>query len=129
MKKFSLLFLFLCLSVIVLGPQKPDKATHTLELLPPGATKPVQTEAFVYSKEGTKYISITFPDGLITTKIVDINGNQYKFQLSQIRNRGLVSIHFIGSGNIKEKISGKFKAMVDGVPREDMSGSFSIIKR
>ena len=80
----------------------------------------------IYTDQHKRYICIEFPDGFITAEYIFVNDSTLKFQLAEIRNNGLVTIQFIGTGKLENKVEGKFTAIVDGIRREDMSGKFNI---
>ncbi|MEW6194817.1 MAG: hypothetical protein AB1521_06665 [Bacteroidota bacterium] len=102
--------------------------THKLELLTPKVTEPYILDAAIYAKDSVDYIRIQFPDDLITAEYI-VDSAKIKFQATKISDAKLVTIQFIGSGNIENKIDGTFTALVDCVFRKDMSGNFVLRKK
>jgi hypothetical protein len=105
------------------------ESTHYLELLTPNVEKPYVLETSVYAKDSVNYILIRFPDEIINTEYVIADSAKIKFQTSKISDDKLVTIQFLGTGNIEAKVNGKFIGLVDGVLRNDMSGTFTLIKK
>ena len=129
MKKiFLLLSVFLATNVLVINAQVIKEVKYTLELFTADSKIPITRNAYIYSEGKSNYISIQFQDELKSTQIIKDKSTDYKFQISEIQNDGLVSIQFIGSRNILDRITGIFNATIDGVPRKDMSGSFTLVK-
>ncbi|MDH3649670.1 MAG: hypothetical protein OEQ53_08300 [Saprospiraceae bacterium] len=120
--------ILLIVSVSIGRAQSQDQSTHMLDLFTADVSDPVQSRAMIYSEQQRNYISVQLQGNTITTEIIETNPTEYKFQLSEIREKGLVSIQFIGSGVLTEKVVGQFTATVDGVTRKDMSGRFSLVR-
>lgn len=121
------IFVFLTILFNNLSAQNKE-ITHNLELLTPNVEKPYILDVSIYSKENINYIQIQFPDEIILTEYVSTDSAQIKFQTSKISDDKLVTIQFIGIGIIEGKINGKFTALVDGIFRDDMSGTFILKK-
>jgi hypothetical protein len=123
--KYILFFIILRAFIF---PQDKN-VTHNLELLTTNADQPINLDISVYNKENNKYILIQFPDEYVETDYICLDSaQQVKFQISRIRNDKLVNIQFIGNGTINTKVNGKFIALVDGILRDDMSGTFKLKK-
>jgi len=124
--KRLLVCLILSLPCAWLGAESAmeSRMTHSLELLTPDASEPVSTEAVLSEKDHRHMITIALPTGLSTAEYVLVDPNQVKFQFSEIKNDKLLTIQFVGTGDIKGEVKGRFAALVDSAYRPDMSGTF-----
>ena len=129
---FFFLLLFLSLVEASQEPTKHDnrestKPTHILELLQPQADKPIPIGVTVYKVDKQNYISIPLPgDKPIKIELRTIE-NEVKFQMAAFRNNGLVAVQYIGKGHLDGVVKGTFAALVDGVFRKDMAGTFRLV--
>ena len=88
--------------------------THTLQLLAHEANQPVSTNMTIFEKKHIKKITVHFPEDTITTEYIMVKKTHFKFQLCQIKNQKLLTIQFIGTGDLHKEINGNFTALVEG---------------
>lgn len=129
------IFVILLVATVVFA-QDPDiketegEATHILQLIVGEPSNTVVIDVRLFTRESTSYISVGLPDGdTVTTEYVTLETGEIKFQLSRIRNGGLVSLHFIGMQTPEGAWKGEFTGFVDGELRPDMSGEFALAPR
>lgn len=114
--------------VFAQNSQDSTQFTHYLKLIPGEGGDTISTNAALSMEEYNNLISIQMPDGIKETEFVFIPDSLFKFQLAQINYNKLVAIHFVGSGESVDSLEGSYIAMVDGILRDDMSGTFIFVK-
>ena len=125
---FLLILQLIDLPLFAQNLNENNVTTHTLELLSHESNQPVSTDITIFENNSTKNISVHFPDDTITTEYIMVEKTHIKFQLCQIKNQKLLTIQFIGTGDLHKEINGNFAALVEGEFRKDMSGTIKIIK-
>lgn len=111
------------------GNDNPVKPTYILELRQPQADKPIRIDVRISEVEKQRYISIPLPGGEPIKAELHVVENEVKFQLTAFKNKGLVAIQYVGKGQLDNEVKGNFSAMVDGVFRKDMSGTFRLFPK
>jgi hypothetical protein len=113
----------LCSSALLFS-QKSKEKLYSLELLDKDNSVVSHHDVSLYTKRNSNYISISFGDKSIVTKVINDGAKGIKFQLAEERENELINQNFIGLKGEDNIIRGDYMVSVDGMFQEKTSGKF-----
>jgi len=108
----------------------PDSVACFLTLAVSDTSEAVPADVVLHPETNSGTLTLTLPgDEPCTARYALVEPDHIKFQVTRFANDKLAALQFMGTGNLRDGFSGIFRGFVDGEPRQDMSGKFTLKRR
>jgi len=104
-----------------------DSVACILTLAVSDTSEALPADVVLHPETSGGTLTLTLPgDEPCTARYMLVEPDHIKFQVTRFANDKLAALQFMGTGNLREGFNGIFRGFVDGEPRQDMSGKFTL---